>query len=244
MGFGTGERAAGIEIMDAGDYAGDEIRGNLADLRFYNEWFGGARIAARAVGGLLAASSGNGRGALARLSLLDVATGSGDIPAALSRGLSRRGVRTFAAGADSNADILAEARRFASARGEPVRLLRADAMSLPHADRSVDIVTCSNFLHHLDAEGAVKALREMGRVARLGVVAIDLMRTRAAWVNVWALTRLTTSNRLTRHDGPLSVHRAFLPGELREMAAGAGLRGAVVRRAGPVRMVLTWRATA
>lgn len=234
----AGGRAAEIEIMDAGPYGGDEIRANLADLRFYNDWFGGTRLVTRAVARLLAGAEGAPPG---RLSVLDVATGSGDIPAAVARWLARRGVEALALGVDANADVLEEARRFHRGRSAPVSLMRADACRLPHPDRSVDVVVCSNFLHHLDAPEAVAALREMGRVARLGLVAVDLMRARAAWLNVWLLTRLTTLNRLTRHDGPLSVHRAFVPDELRAMAAEAGLRQAVVRRAGPVRMVLTCR---
>jgi ubiquinone/menaquinone biosynthesis C-methylase UbiE len=241
MNFAAGGRSAEIEIMDTGGYADGEIRANLADLRFYNDWFAGSRIAIRAVARLLARENG---AAPRRLSLLDVATGSGDIPAAVAAWLSRRGVEALAAGADANAEVLEEARRYRRQSALPVSLLAADARRLPHPDRSVDIVICSNFLHHLDARAAVGALREMARVARVGVVAIDLMRTRAAWVNVWLLTRLTTLNRLTRHDGPLSVRRAFIPRELRSMAAQAGLSGAVVRRAGPVRMVLTCRTTA
>ncbi|HEY3174893.1 MAG TPA: methyltransferase domain-containing protein [Candidatus Polarisedimenticolia bacterium] len=231
-------RAAEIEIMDAGGYDDAEIRANLADLRFYNDWFGGTRLAIRAVARLLA---GAGGAPADRLSLLDVATGSGDIPAGVARWLARRGVTTLALGVDANPEVLEEARRFCGGRSAPVSLLRADACRLPHPDRSVDIVLCSNFMHHLDASEVVAALREMGRVARVGVAAIDLMRTRAAWLNVWLLTRLTTLNRLTRHDGPLSVHRAFVPEELRALAGQAGLLEAEVRRAGPVRMVLTCR---
>jgi ubiquinone/menaquinone biosynthesis C-methylase UbiE len=240
MDFAAGGRSAEIEILDAGGYAEEEIRGNLADLRFYNAWFAGSRIAIRAVARLLAREDG---AAPRRLSLLDVATGSGDIPAAVATWLSRRGVDALTVGADANAQVLEEARRCRKRGMAPVSLLAGDACRLPHPDRSVDIVICCNFLHHLDANAAVGALREMARVARAGVVAVDLIRTRTAWLNVWLLTRLTTLNRLTRHDGPLSVRRAFVPRELVAMAAQAGMRGAVVRRAGPVRMVLTCRTT-
>jgi hypothetical protein len=62
-----------------------------------------------------------------------------------------------------------------------------------------------------------------------------------AYAGVWLLTHLTTTNRLTRNDGPLSVQRAFTPDEMMSMARKAGMEQAVMRNAGPVRMLMTWR---
>ena len=231
-------RSSEIEIMDTGGYEPEEIRGSMADLMFYNRWFGGAGLLAGAVGSLLAEC-----GSPDRISILDVGTGQGDIPAELVRRFASRGVEVVAEGLDANDDILREARLYiASGRGR-VRLTSGDAKRLPHADRSVDIVVCSNFLHHLESEDALRALGEMKRVSRLGVVAVDLMRSRSALTCVWLLTRLTTFNRLTRNDGPLSVRRAFTPDELSLMAERAGLLEARVRPRHPARMVLTWRAS-
>ena len=232
------QRAAEIEIMDSGGYGPEEISGNLADLRFYNTWFGGTRAIVRGVRRVAAAA-----GAQRRLTILDVATGTADIPLALARWGTRRGVEVFVEGLDSNADMLHEAIRHGAegAGAAQPSLVQADATCLPHADRSVDVVVCSNFLHHLTAQEARLVLAEMRRVCRLGVVAVDLVRSREALLTIWLLTRLTTANRLTRNDGPLSVRRAFTPSELSDLAEEAGLAGAVARASGPVRMSLTWR---
>ena len=100
----------------------------------------------------------------------------------------------------------------------------ARASSIVSASGSVDFVVCSNFLHHLDEREALAALAEMRRVAARGVVAVDLQRSDGAWLNVWLLTRLSTRNRLTRSDGPLSVRRAWTLPEARALLAEAGLR--------------------
>jgi hypothetical protein len=42
-------------------------------------------------------------------------------------------------------------------------------------------------------------------------------------VGAWLLGNATTTNRLTRHDAPLSILRAFTPDELTAMAREAGL---------------------
>ncbi len=233
MPFTPAQRSAEIEWMDSGDYTPDEIRSNLADLRFFNAWTGGTRVMRREVADLIGSMETR-----RPVTLLDIATGSADIPSAVGRALRRRGVPVIGLACDANADVIAEARR--SRGGREVRLVRAEAAHLPHAAASIDVVICSNFLHHLGDMAAREALAEMRRVARRGVVVCDLTRSRRALRLVWIATRVTTFNRLTRHDGPLSVARAFTPEEMRRIAEDAGLHGARVRRSGPVRMVLRW----
>jgi hypothetical protein len=79
-------------------------------------------------------------------------------------------------------------------------------------------------------------LREMRRVARLGVVVNDLERSRVGLLGAWLIGHLLTANRLTRHDAPLSVRRAYTAMEMATMLRSAGLvpvrtvRGAVGQR--------------
>jgi len=51
----------------------------------------------------------------------------------------------------------------------------------------------------------------------------DLTRGWLPWAGGWVLLHLATRNRFTRHDGPLSVRRAYLPREARALIKGAGL---------------------
>jgi hypothetical protein len=46
---------------------------------------------------------------------------------------------------------------------------------------------------------------------------------------VWLATRLFARHRYSRHDGPLSVRRAYSPDELRTLGAKAGLHDLDVR---------------
>ncbi len=239
-------RAPGVEILDSGAYVEKELQGTLSDLRLYNARFGGTRLMVREVAALIDAA-----GRPRRVTLLDVATGSADIPLSLGRWARSRGIELAGVGVDANLEVLEEARRYGqrTASGgnghpaaHPALFVQADACRLPLPDGSVDIAICSTFLHHLGREEAVAALNEMRRVARLGVVAVDLTRNRFALSLVWLLTRVTSKNRLTRHDGPLSIRRAFTPAELVELLAEAGMEDSTVRRVGPVRMVARWSA--
>src|SRR5699024_10107521 len=87
---------------------------------------------------------------------------------------------------------------------------------------------CSLSLHHFPPDDAVRVLAEMDRIARTGLILNDLRRDRLGYAAAWLAARLTTRNRLTRHDAPLSVLRAYTPGELAGLLRQAGTDSAVI----------------
>lgn len=135
--------------------------------------------------------------------VLDVAAGAGDIARALPRSIAL----------DLSETMLSFAGGLPRVRG--------DALRLPFADRSVDWVVSTHFLHHLSDERAVDALREFDRVARRGIVVNDLLRNRRAlfWIKLFTLW----ANPYVKADGPQSVRRGFTVGEAEDLARRAGL---------------------
>lgn len=119
--------------------------------------------------------------------------------------------------------------------------LAGDARRTPLADKSIDVVTCSLFLHHFAEAEVVEILREAARVARRGIVVSDLSRSRLALVLTWITTRIVSRSRLFHVDGPRSVRNAFRPAELTALARQAGLTGVRVGRRFPFQLMLTWR---
>jgi ubiquinone/menaquinone biosynthesis C-methylase UbiE len=101
---------------------------------------------------------------------------------------------------------------------------------LPYKPDSFDAVMLSLALHHFDNANQLRVLNEMARVSRNVVLVNDLARTRINYLGS-RLLRITAwrHNRLTKHDGPLSVLRSFTAAELHDLAARAGLRGRVYR---------------
>ena len=95
-------------------------------------------------------------------------------------------------------------------------------------DRSFDVVLCSLALHHFAPGEAVQVLREMDRLSRIGFILNDIRRCLAGYVAAWSASRVATRNRLTRHDMPLSVLRAYTPHELRALLRQAGIPNARV----------------
>ncbi len=179
------------------------------------------------------------------VSVLDIGTGAGGL---LDR-IARRSVassdgRELHGGAAHllGMDISERAVRMARSWQHPqITWVCGDALRLPFADRSCDIVTCSLMLHHFDPPDVERILREVARVCRHGVVISDLTRSRLALAVTWLTTRMVSRSRVFRVDGPRSVRAAYRPAEMLELAHRAGLAGAATRRQFPFRMLLIWK---
>ncbi len=116
-----------------------------------------------------------------------------------------------------------------------------NALRLPFANQSVDIVVCSLLLHHFDPNEATKLLQEASRVASQAVVVSDLDRTEFAWLLTWTATRVMSRSRLFQVDGPRSVRAAYRPAEALDLASRAGMLRATVRKVFPFRWMMVWR---
>jgi 2-polyprenyl-3-methyl-5-hydroxy-6-metoxy-1,4-benzoquinol methylase len=121
-----------------------------------------------------------------------------------------------------------------------VKLVAGDALRPPIRPGSVDVAICSLVLHHLPEEAVVDLLGRLAELVRLGFVVSDFRRGRLAWAAVWLATHAVSRNRLTRHDGPLSVRRAYTPEELCGLAARAQLPDLRWHRAPAFRQIGVW----
>lgn len=223
------DRLAGVpELLDGPLDDPRTLAGNLRDLRRVNALLGGVRLSRDAIQALVGASAGRG----AAVELLDVGTGGADIPVALLDDWRRNGRRLAVTAVDDRAEVL-EAARLARPDIESVEGLTlevADGRALPYEDRAFDVAHTSLVVHHLEPGDAVRLLAEMARVSRRGIVVNDLARGRLPWIGAWLLTRVATRNAYTRHDGPLSVRRAYTLVEMKALLAVAGLRPIATRR--------------
>jgi SAM-dependent methyltransferase len=198
-----------------------EYAGSLADIRKVNRFLGDYHAILKYFSALVSADAA----LLARpVRVLDVATGSADIPAAIVKWARRRGIQIIVTAVDNNPNAIREAAAFT--RGYPeITVTVADGFSLPFEDGSFDIVLCAKTLHHFSEEDTVRLLKEIDRVADIGYIVMDLRRSWVAWALITMLTRLFTRNRFTRHDGPMSVLRSYTVHELDTLAERAGLSG-------------------
>ncbi len=176
------------------------------------------------------------------ISVLDVATGSADGPVAWARRARTVGIALDLRVCDASSVALEAATARARAAGVELAASCRDVVGsgLEGPDGSVDIVTCSLFLHHLREDQVVRVLSEMQRVARRCVVVSDLRRCWMGLVAAAVASRVMTRSRVVHGDAVRSVRAAFTERELRELADRAGMSGARIRRVWPFRMLLVW----
>lgn len=218
-------RRRGSEILD--DPATDPAirERSLHDVRRSNDLLGGLRAVLAEVTRLLPLIG-------PRATLLDVGTGLADIPVAARERARTQGVALVVLGVDGAESLSRVAARTLDGSA------CADVRELPFPDASVDVVTCSQLLHHFEDGEIPRVLRELDRVARRYVIVSDLQRSWLAAWGFWLVSWPLGFSRVTRHDGPLSVLRGFTAAELSRHVQRATGRRATVRRH------LGWRLTA
>jgi SAM-dependent methyltransferase len=220
------DRLIASELMDDETFGTPSlVRGALEGLVFVNRYLGGWSALRAEVDAMQP---------LPRI-ILDVGAGAADLSRWLLDYLRRRGIQASAVALDRSRRVL-DAAQTAAAPRDDLRFVQGDAEHIPFADRSFDLAMMNLALHHFD-ENAVPVLRELARVAR-HVIINDLRRSRFAWTLARFAFPLLTPNVLLRNDGPISVRRAYTPGELTQLAEAAGWARIVVRKRPCYRMTL------
>jgi ubiquinone/menaquinone biosynthesis C-methylase UbiE len=216
-------RAAGVlEIIDGPPVSFKEMACCMMDISRVNALFGGRLVTMIHVKRLLETLPAD-----RLVTVLDVGTGAGDIPRELVRWARRQGRRIRVFALDRDAATLRVAAQVVRDYPE-ISFVRGDALSLPIRPEAVDLTISAMTLHHLEPDAGVRYLTEMDRVARVGFVVNDLVRSRVAHWVVWLITRFITRSAISRHDGPLSVKRSYTPEEVNGLCEQAGLKGVEV----------------
>ncbi|WP_152392003.1 methyltransferase domain-containing protein [Paenibacillus guangzhouensis] len=216
-------RASAAELMDDFSTGGEELHEALRELRLLNQLFAAAAPTLYGVKRLWRAA-----GKPNRLRITDVGAGSGDVNRHVLQWASLQGVDLTITLVDITEEACAEARHYF--RDEPrVQVMRGDLFTLPEG--SADIVTGTQLLHHFAEEELPHVIASMLRGARLGVVVNDIHRHWVAYSAVWLATRLISSNRYIRNDGPLSVAKGFRSQDWMRLKQATGM----------IQMKYSWR---
>ena len=217
------------ELLDVDAGTPAEIAAALRDLRHINASFGGVRTTTLMVAAVA------GKLGVARLSLLEVAAGAGFVPQAAAQEVARSGTELKVTLLDRAASHLN------NGDGNGVGRVAADALALPFCDGSFDLVSCCLFAHHLEPEQIVSFVNEGLRVARSAVLINDLVRSSLHLALSYVSLPLYRS-RITHHDAPASVKRAYTVAEMREILDATRVSRVDVQRHAIYRMgVVAWK---
>lgn len=226
-GFFIPRRRYDAELLDSHSDDDALVLRTVGDIERSNVVFQGARAAVAELRPYFSRLPG-------RATLLDVGTGLGDVPAAASRAARANGVELVTIGLDAAMVLSARASKCVTLS------VCGSGLQLPFADASVDMVMCSQTLHHFRGSDEAMLLREMNRVARVAVIVSDLRRSWIAAGGFWAASFPLGFHPVTRHDGVLSVLRGYTRSELAgAVATAVGVKPVVHSRIG-FRLTTSW----
>lgn len=171
--------------------------------------------------------------------ILDLATGGGDLPLHLAIRARSRGYDWRCQGADISPVALEHAAEKARVAGVAVDWLRLDATrdTLP----TCDWIVSSLFLHHLDDAAATDLLQRLADTVGSGFLIDDLERTRLNRGLVWLGAHLLSSSTIVHRDSDRSVRAAFTLPEIATLTQQAGLVPARLESRFPARLQLLWK---
>jgi 2-polyprenyl-3-methyl-5-hydroxy-6-metoxy-1,4-benzoquinol methylase len=200
------------EWMDLPQPVSPELRDDLANLRKLNRWFGGVSAVLNPLKSLLTLEHD--------WTILDLATGSADIPKAVSSWSRAQGIRLKIDAVDFQSSTLAVAAEYCLDCPD-IKFHQADIRSF-HPDRQWDVAVCSLALHHFSESDAIQVLRRASALATRIVIVSDLRRCAVGTLGVDLLTAVWMRAPMTRNDARASVRRAFSFSEFAELARSAG----------------------
>ncbi len=198
--------------MDRPDASPAELEAALRSLRGLNRYFGSYRIVSRFIRRWIKRGD--------RLRVLDLATGSADIPRVVADHARRVGAEAEIVAVDFQPTTIEAARRL-SVNYPEISCVCADVLTF-ESNEPFDVVICSLALHHFSDDDAVKLLRRARELSRRYVLISDLRRGPLVRLGVYLLTLLIFRDRMTREDGRVSAVRSFSFAELRVLAIRAG----------------------
>lgn len=203
------------EIIDSLELSADDVARSMGDVAKTNRLFGGTQTIVCHTAKLL-----RGTPFGTTVKILDIATGSADIPRALLDWGKRRNLNLQIVAVDNHPAMLELAQRAPN----PPLLIQADAASLPFRPRSFDIALCALAFHHLGFDESVQLLKSMDSLTTRGFIVSDLKRDLPSLIGVRASLKILGADPITLHDGPASVRRSWNVREFHKMIALSGVR--------------------
>jgi len=198
--------------MDRPQPVTPELVSDLRNLRKLNRYFGSYRLIEHFLRCWIKPRS--------RMRILDLATGSGDIPRLIVDYARNAGADVTVDAVDQQPSTV-EIARSLSRDYQQVEFFEGDGLSFGESG-AYDVVLCSLALHHFEENTAVELLRRCRDLSRRYVLVSDLRRGLLATMGVYLLTTFIFREPMTRTDARLSAERAFSFREFRSLAERAG----------------------
>ena len=209
-------RSEQSELMDVPDIPALLLHKNLGELDTMNRNTGGHAISMEGIKRLMTDRQ-------KVYHIVDLGCGSGDVLRYIARWARKYQFKVRLTGVDINPDAIKYLEDHSSGYPE-ITGIAGDYKNYLQTCSDVDVVHCSLFCHHLNDNELHDLFMSLKINASEGFVINDLHRNPVAYYGVWLITRMLNGSDLAKHDGPVSVIRAFKRRELEKLLHHAGLK--------------------
>ena len=173
------------------------------------------------------------------LNVLDVASGSGDMPIGWAKRAQSDGIKMQITMLDIHSLAIEEQQRRAKEAGVHLVSLQQDCLhqALPNG---FDVVTCTRFVHRLDHHQSFRLLQSMQQATDHAMLVCDFERSRLNLAMVSLAGQMVSRSKVVHSDLASSVRSAFTIEEFERLAEDALTRPVRVQRLFPFRFLASF----
>lgn len=215
--------------MDAPGIPTALLHHNLGELNFLNRYFGGHSISLEGIKELI-------KDRKKTYHIVDLGCGSGDVLRYIARWARSNAFTVTLTGVDINPDAIGYLVSNCSAYPE-IKGVVSSYKDYLASSPAMDITHCSLFCHHLNEQELLELFHTLNN-SSCGFVINDLQRSAIAYWGAWLMPRLLHGTYLSKHDGPVSVQKAFTRDELLTILHKAGVDHVTVKWRWPFRYLV------
>jgi 2-polyprenyl-3-methyl-5-hydroxy-6-metoxy-1,4-benzoquinol methylase len=214
------------EIMDDLSLKGDDLRKNLDELEYTNRWFGSKKLLLGALNKIHKTylSDFNNK----QIVIGDFGCGGGDLLRIINHWAKSKKISVKLIGFDANPFMIQYAiEKSHSCSNIDYQVL--DIYSLEFKQLQFDIIILNSLCHHFSNPSLITLYQQLITQTRLAIIINDLQRH---WISYYAikwLSKLLNFSNLAKHDGALSVLRAFRKQELVDLLCLANIPSYQIR---------------
>lgn len=214
------KRSERQELMDDLSLKHEALRKNLEELETINHWLGGRKLLIGALDKIYKKYKlyFNSK----KIVIGDLGCGGGDLLRAMSQWAKRNGVDVELIGIDANPFMIdyaiEKSHLYPNLQYKVLNIFSPEFKKIPF-----DIVTINTVCHHFSNAELITLFSALKKQVGLAVIMNDLQRHRISYLAIRCLSVLFKFSYLAKHDGPLSVLRAFHKIELMALLEKASI---------------------
>jgi hypothetical protein len=199
------ESARGNEILDIYDLSPAELKKVYNFIERVNRFYGGRRVIRK----FLEHEVSNNRVA-DNICILDLASGSCDIPIYISEWAMTKGIRMEYTCLEKNKCIVKETND--KINTDKIKVLENDVFFYK-PEKMYDYVTVSMFMHHLNIREIIEVINKYREITKIAFVINDLLRSPVFYLMAWF--RTIFSSAVVKNDARLSIKNGFTIKEIK-----------------------------